>query len=118
MSDLGRFLRRCVGNRVTFLCPGCRETHVIAIGDATGQGGWVFNGDVDAPTFTPSILVTGSQKLSDAEADIIMGGGRIEKRPLRCHSYITDGQIQFLDDCSHGLAGQTVALPEWAEDAA
>ena len=30
----------------------------------------------------------------------------------RCHSYVKDGQIQFLNDCSHVLAGQTVDLPE------
>jgi len=27
-----------------------------------------------------------------------------------CHSFITDGKIQFLSDCTHHLAGQTVDL--------
>lgn len=30
----------------------------------------------------------------------------------RCHSFITDGKIQYLSDCFHELAGQTVDLPE------
>ena len=30
-----------------------------------------------------------------------------------CHSFVTDGRIQFLADCTHALAGQTVDLPEW-----
>jgi hypothetical protein len=30
----------------------------------------------------------------------------------RCHSFLVDGQIQFLGDCTHALAGQTVPLPE------
>jgi hypothetical protein len=30
-----------------------------------------------------------------------------------CHSFVTDGRIQFLGDCTHALAGQTVDLPEW-----
>jgi len=31
-----------------------------------------------------------------------------------CHSFVTDGQIQFLGDCTHKLAGRTVPLPAWA----
>lgn len=33
-----------------------------------------------------------------------------------CHSFITDGKWQFLSDCAHPLAGQTVPmvpLPDW-----
>ena len=30
-----------------------------------------------------------------------------------CHSFVTDGRIQFLGDCTHKLAGQTVDLPDW-----
>jgi len=32
-----------------------------------------------------------------------------------CHSFIRDGKIQFLGDCTHALAGQTVDLPELPE---
>jgi hypothetical protein len=34
-------------------------------------------------------------------------------QPVVCHSFVTDGRIQFLEDCTHELAGQTVDLPEW-----
>jgi hypothetical protein len=30
-----------------------------------------------------------------------------------CHSFVTDGRIQFLTDCTHAFAGRTVDLPEW-----
>ena len=30
----------------------------------------------------------------------------------RGHSYVTDGRIQYLSDCTHPLAGQTVDLPD------
>jgi hypothetical protein len=30
-----------------------------------------------------------------------------------CHSFIQEGSIIFLDDCTHTLRGQTVPLPEW-----
>lgn len=28
-----------------------------------------------------------------------------------CHSFITDGSIEYLSDCTHELAGETVPLP-------
>ena len=42
-----------------------------------------------------------------------------EEAPFKCticHSFVTDGKIQFLSDCTHGLAGQTVELSEIDED--
>lgn len=33
----------------------------------------------------------------------------------RCHMYIREGKIQFLSDCSHALAGQTVEMPDFDE---
>lgn len=71
-----------------FDCPGCNRPHVVGLG-------WMFNGDRDRPTLQPSVLVT-------------RGGDPA----YRCHSYVTDGRIRFLDDCSHALAGQEVELPE------
>ena len=32
-----------------------------------------------------------------------------------CHSFVTDGRIRFLGDCTHALKGQTVPIPEWPE---
>lgn len=67
----------------------------------------------DAPTFTPSIRVTGVQPLSDEELDRVLKGEKIETIPLCCHSFVTDGKIQFLGDCTHKLVGQVVDIPEW-----
>jgi len=77
-----------------FECPGCGCCHFFST-DGAGRPHWQWNGDVEKPTVTPSILVSGS-------------------RPEhRCHSFVKDGRIQFLGDCHHKLAGQTVDLPEW-----
>jgi hypothetical protein len=68
---------------------------------------------MDSPTFTPSILVTGVAQLTkDEHAAYMRGEGLPPARPLRCHSFVTDGRIQFLGDCTHELAGQTVDLPD------
>lgn len=87
------------GNRVHFWCPGCDQVHAIIHGDSMRV--WAWNGDLDLPTFMPSVLVRldvspPNQHLSEV-----------------CHSFVTDGRIQFLGDCTHELAGQTVDLPEW-----
>lgn len=63
---------------------------------------WTFNGDLLRPTFRASMLARWTQ-------------GE-EKKPMVCHSYVTDGKIEFLSDCTHELAGKTVELPYWEDD--
>lgn len=72
-----------------FRCPGCGDAHAF-----TGPR-WNWNGSVDMPTFTPSLLCNPDHP------------------PTRCHSFVTGGKIQFLADCHHSLKGQTVEIPEW-----
>ena len=67
-------------------CPGCRCGH------SYDPSRWQWNGDKIRPTFTPSMLVNRDDPKS------------------RCHSYITNGMMQFLPDCFHELKNQTVAL--------
>ena len=33
--------------------------------------------------------------------------------PKVCHTFVTDGRIQYLGDCTHALAGQTVDMIDW-----
>ena len=83
-----------------FHCPGCAqhdEPHSRLVRTHTfrdGPNGWAYNGNGDKPTVSPSILVTGHSK-------------------MRCHSFVRDGRIEFLSDCTHALAGKTVELPEY-----
>lgn len=74
-----------------YMCPGCNYIHAIRI-KADG-GVHNFNMDLNNPTVSPSVL-------QDFVPD------------QKCHSYINNGMIQFLSDCDHSLAGQTVELPE------
>lgn len=90
-----------------FWCPGC-NTHHAPIVD--GSRGWTWNGSYSKPTFSPSILVKGVMPITDEEHKAIMDGVHIEPKPLVCHSFVRDGQIEFLSDSTHGLAGKTVAL--------
>lgn len=93
-------------------CPGCKTTHVLAtVPNTSSKSLWGFNGNQDQPTFTPSLLVkTGKYVEPTYEEDpdmVAVGLGS-----SICHSFITDGRIQFLADCTHELKGQTVELPE------
>lgn len=113
MNEVASLGERTDGtNLVLFHCPGCGDNHQIWIGT------WTFNGDLVKPTITPSILVRGNQWPKDeypeyykANHPNIKAGGETV-----CHSFVTDGRIQYLGDCTHILAGQTVDLPIWRKD--
>ena|ERR1700719_2851794 len=87
-------------NHLGFDCPGCGFGHGVTVNGRKNERGasWQWNGSLDAPTFKPSVFV-----FKDLLPD---------KQDRRCHSVITDGRIQFLPDCFHKLAGQTVELPD------
>jgi hypothetical protein len=97
------------GQGWTFKCPGCGEFHEYRTGPGDGPR-WQFNGDMAKPTFTPSLLLKGHERLTDKEHAAVMDGKKIARKPLICHSFVTDGSIKFLDDCSHDKAGQTIPL--------
>lgn len=82
-------------------CPACKCGHLF-------DKRWTFNGDQEKPTFRASYLVHHVDGYNDPKT-----GEVIYKPTLRCHNYVTDGNIQFLSDCEHEMANQTVPLPEW-----
>ena len=61
----------------------------------------------------PSLLVGGVRDITDDEIARIKAGEQVEPTPKVCHSFVRDGRIEFLSDCTHELAGQTVELEEW-----
>lgn len=103
MAARGVF-RLAEGGRLLFWCPGCDGAHQVQVGEGPGPR-WGFDGNYERPTLTPSVNVTYNG--SDA--------GRYGAPPAVCHSFVRDGQIQFLSDCTHALAGQTVSLKPFDE---
>jgi Family of unknown function (DUF6527) len=75
-----------------FFCPACRSLHQC-------DSRWTFNGNTETPTFRASVLVHPVPEIG---------------RPL-CHSFVTDGKIAYLADCTHAFAGKTVDLPDWED---
>lgn len=105
---MAKIKRDSQSTQLYFRCPGCKHLHAIndALTELRGENSpvWVFNGDYDKPTISPSILVWSYRKNPSTDEYNI--------ETDRCHSFVRDGNIQFLTDCMHQLAGQTVELPE------
>lgn len=81
--------------------PGPIENRILPVmigGRREGTPNWTWNGSVDQPTVKPSVLTKGGTYEGDAYTEHV------------CHSWINDGKVQFLGDCTHELAGQTVDL--------
>ena len=80
--------------------PGPLPTRMIPVqirGTRAGTGNWTWNGDTGNPTLRPSISTR-------------MDYGDKNRQTIICHTWVNDGMAQFLDDCSHELAGQTLPL--------
>lgn len=107
----------------SFFCPGCKSRHSVR----TGGASWTFNGDVHKPVLSPSVLVTSGHyagRMADGSCWCTYNAEQLAKgeepAPFtcqRCHSFVgcngaQPGQIIFLSDSTHELAGQTVDLPD------
>lgn len=97
---------RKAGDKLAFHCPGCDYAHVLNV-FADREPRWTWNGDAVRPTFQPSLLNRTGRAV---DPSFVPEPG---DPPEVCHLFVTDGRIQFLNDCTHALAGQTVELPEW-----
>lgn len=89
MGALSKWLRSVQGG-VAFWCPGCDGAHIVFLPR------WSWNGNTERPTFSPSLLLTSPGYC--------------------CHTITNDGIIQFCGDCTHALAGQSVAMIDWPQE--
>jgi hypothetical protein len=132
-------------------CPGCQLAHPFRIElfggcpprkDGSTEPTWEWDGNLEAPTFSPSMLAYGSVHLCAGEhppvrctdpactepSHIIENHDTPEeylahRQPHtrdpawgNCHSFLKAGRWEFLGDSAHALAGQTVPmvpLPDW-----
>lgn len=95
MSQVSLFLRSFEDGYLHW-CPGCDGIHMIYSKAPHPNGSkWTFDGNVDRPTFSPSVNVG------------LTNG--------RCHYFVRDGKIEFCGDSTHALAGKTVDLPPLPE---
>lgn len=111
---------------LTYWCQGCKSTHQIR---TKGPTAWGWNGDVERPVFTPSVLVTGRDFTDAGRAafEVWHAAGcpqpaplSFESQDMRCHTFVgcngaQPGEVIFLGDCPHALAGQVHPFPDLPE---
>lgn len=90
------------GDSIVYGCPGCKVAgaggfHSIPV---EGAKAWGFNNNLDAPTLTPSVL---------AKSGTFDNPGELCHT---CHHFLRNGKLEYLGDCTHEFAGQTLDLPE------
>ena len=85
-------------------CPACGHGHVY-------DSRWTFNGDFDKPTFRASMLSKYRHPKGYSNENPAPVGWQGEYVEEVCHSFVTDGMIEYLSDCTHEYAGKTIELP-------
>lgn len=105
-----------------FWCPGCDEHHAVKVNMPDGSG-WGWNGSEESPTISPSVLVRSGHYVPGHKGDACWCAYNVAHpdNPSRfkcsvCHSFVANGKIQFLNDSTHALAGQTVELQDMDEE--
>jgi hypothetical protein len=95
-----------------FVCPGCSAggprgfigLHMLPVNTTSlDRPSWEWDGNLDKPTLSPSILTRGG-----------IGG----KKAIY-HSFLKEGIFEFLKDSTHPLSGKKEPipdLPDWAVD--
>jgi hypothetical protein len=104
---------------IEFHCPGCKQSHSIP------AARWNWNGDIDSPTLSPSLLRR-TGHFVDGDSSSCWCTFNAERRAAGeresgfecaiCHSFVRSGMIEFLNDCTHDLKGQTVEIPDWGNE--
>lgn len=86
-------------------CQNCQWHEFPKVGKPGAS--WTFNGNLERPTFSPSMneLVKFSEAVCEED----------RKPDRRCHFVVSDGQITYCGDCTHQLAGKTMPLEPWPE---
>lgn len=114
MSQQGRFLRRtgaaqgCTAGGYSHWCPACESMHHFATDGQQRNGArWSFDGNLEAPSFSPSMHIR-TGRFADPSWKDLDG----QDLSSICHYFLRAGQIEYLGDCTHALKGQTVDLPE------
>lgn len=73
-----------------------------------------FDGNMESPTFSPSLLIQIDRWTPPVTSENIEEWrlNPWDQKPVKhiCHTFIRAGKIQFLADCTHRLAGQTVDM--------
>jgi len=81
-------------------CPACDHMVSLSVSKpADSDVYWEWDGDLEAPTLSPSIMTRTGPGMDHV-----------------CHSFLRAGIWEYLPDCTHRMANQNVPmvpLPDW-----
>lgn len=88
---------RCTDNNGTdrgwmVFCPACQCGHRFDLR-------WRFDGNMERPTFHPSLLIEGY--VTNAQGKDV---------PIRCHSFVQDGHFHYCHDSTHNMRDKVVPI--------
>jgi len=80
-----------------FWCPGCSCCHGVWTKreNPDTKGYWEWNSSENNPTFKPSFLLKSVY---------------YPHYSPRCHLYIINGNIEYLNDCEHEFSGKIIPM--------
>lgn len=103
-------VRRTEDGSLLWWCVACSRAH----GGPPSR--WAFNGDEENPTFTPSFLVRSGHYIPGHTGDCWCTWNAAHPEDPSgfacrvCHTFVRDGKIQYLGDCTHAYAGKTIDM--------
>jgi hypothetical protein len=89
--------------QVRFWCTACRHAHPFHLPR------WDFNGDLEKPTFSPSLRLYTPKSVDPID------GSEIPEVTV-CHLFVEAGKIRYCGDCPHEYAGKVVPLEDFPEN--
>ena len=93
--------------RYRFYCPGCGHDHVYYTQQNSNHPTdpvWTFNGNLENPTFSPSLLNRWGKE-ADPDWQEPEDPGPDGGWSGRCHLFVTNGEIDYCEDCTHHFNG-------------
>ena len=97
VGQVSLYLRKIEGG-YSHWCPGCMGMHVIPTDEPhPNDSRWTFNGNVSAPTFSPSVRIR--RYAGDQVVEV-------------CHYNVTAGWLHFHPDTTHALSGVAMTMSE------
>lgn len=101
-----------------FFCPACKCGHAVWTEKKNHLGAvWTFNGNMEKPTFTPSLKIWQETWTPPVTPENLE---QWQQKPWPqtkvthvCHTNVTDGVIHFHPDCTHAFGGKQVPMEDF-----
>lgn len=98
------------GGGLAHWCPGCEQMHVFTLDGKNASGAqWTWDGNIEAPTFSPSMHIKVGPRPTVPEGR--PDAGQVDV----CHYFLRAGVLEYLGDSTHALKAQRVPLPDLPE---